>query len=163
LENKFKILSAGLITGAVFVIFLYSPIGSPDLYRSTSLYTLATKPGVNFEGKPGHRSSKSGSNSYQPTSALDIQVNNTERRTVSMQGVNNRSESFELNSGSGVGTVYSTSRSVFVPAAGGDFILSGGASRSSSGRISTNDFGGKGHGFIALNSDIIYNVKLNLT
>jgi len=127
---------------------------SPDLYRNTSLFTVATKPGVNFNGKTGHSSSsRSGRTNYQQNSGLEIPVSNTERRTVSMQGVNNRSESFEQNSGTG-GTVYSTTHSSFTSVGGGGFMLASGASRSSSGRSSTNDFGGKGHGFIALNSDI---------
>ena len=154
MDNRFKLLSAGLITGAVFIVFLYSPLGSPDLYRNASLFTVATKPGVNFNGKVGHSfSSRTGSANYQQNLGLDATVNNQEKHTISIQNLNSSSESFEQNSGS-AGAVYTSTHSTFKPTGGGGFMLVGGASRSSSGRSSTNSFSGKGHGFIALSADL---------
>lgn|GEM_PF-1599203 len=155
MDNRFKILSAGLITGAVFIIFLYSPIGSPDLYRNTSLYKLDTKPGVNFEGRSGYTPSRrSGRSTYQPSSGVDASVGMPDRPTYSISGGTGTPESFKPNTGGGLGTVYSTIRSNTTPTNGGLFLLAGGTSRAASGRSSANDFGGKGHGFIALNSEV---------
>lgn len=44
-------MSVGLITGLVFILFLYSPLGSPGLYRSSDYYVINTATGVHFNGE----------------------------------------------------------------------------------------------------------------
>lgn len=46
-----KIISLSLIIGAVSILFLYSPLGSPDMYRASSYSFVAISQGVNFGGK----------------------------------------------------------------------------------------------------------------
>jgi len=149
--QRMKIISAGLITGAVFVLFLYSPVGSPELYRTAAYATVMVSPGVNFAGGTTGSSRSKGSGSYSPI-VVPTSANSSAKQNISAQASSVASSSFG-QSGGNAGNVYQTSRETSSPS-GGAMLFAGGSSSSASGRSSGNNSGASSYGFIALATDV---------
>jgi len=145
-----KIISAVLITGAVFVLFLYSPVGSPELYRPADYATMIINPGVSITpGATGSSRSK-GSSSYTAT-ALPSATGTSAKRKLSSQASSGEASSFGQSAGS-ASNVFQTSRNVST-SSGGGMLFSGGSGASASGRSSGNNSGASSYGFMALATD----------
>jgi len=149
METISKIISAGLITGAVFTLFLYSPVASPELYRSNDLTNLMLRPGVNFERK-STKLSKSKKDGYQRLPELQNKNPFPESRNLLSQAETKAFDPFGHNS-TNVKKIYATSSST-VKQTDGNFILSNGKTTAASRKYVANS--SQPHGFIALRTAV---------
>jgi len=148
METIGKIISAGIITGAVFILFLYSPVASPELYETNNQMNTMIHPSIYLESKIT-KLPKSRKNSMHHSAELQITNSLAESPKTFIQKEAKEFNPFGDNS-ENIKNIYTTSRSN-IRHTGGHIILSNGNSVSSSGKIIANNI--QGHGFMALRTN----------
>jgi len=150
METTGKIISAGLITGAIFTLFLYSPVASPELYRTNNLSNVMARPGVSFEKemiKPPlvARSKLIKTSDHQLTNLF------AEKRNLLNKTTEDTFDPFGQNVGNAE-DLYSTSRSLEQNSSKG-FALSAAKTIASAGHGAGRVSEARSYGFLALRTD----------
>ena len=153
MDNRQKVISAALITGVVFMIFLYSPIASPDLYRTENQYGVNISPGVRFKGgsAQAYTSINKGSG-YQEEYSQNLSDTRLNDEYSAMQGETGTSDLMGQSSFNNE-IVYTTSQSK-TSQAGGNLALSSGLGSKSSAKNKLSSSTIQSYGFQAMTANL---------